>query len=92
MVLYAQSTTKNHIRAEGDFHKEMCSPKVGWSVSWCFEPTQPQRITSGLTVQRTNKAEIRLEKQGEKAKNCRENLWNETIERATKTETGTTTD
>ena len=50
-------------------------------VSWCFEPSQPQRITSGLRetfikryiVQRTNKAELRTEK----AKSCRENLWNE---------------
>ena len=23
---------------------------VGWLVSWCFEPSQPQRITSGLGV------------------------------------------
>ena len=22
--------------------------KVGWLVSWCLEPSQPQRITSGL--------------------------------------------
>ena len=22
--------------------------KVSWLVSWCFEPSQPQRITSGL--------------------------------------------
>ena len=29
------------------------------------------------TVQRTNKAEIRPEEQSEKAKSCRENLWNE---------------
>ena len=54
-------------------------------VSWCFEPGQPQRIISGLKetfikrhiVERTNKAEIRPEKQSEKAESCRENLWNE---------------
>ena len=54
-------------------------------VSWCFEPSQPQRITSGLKetllkryiVERTNKAEIRPEEQSEKAESCRENLWNE---------------
>ena len=28
-------------------------------------------------VERTNKAEIRPEKQSDKAKSCRENLWNE---------------
>ena len=48
-------------------------------------PSQRQRIISGLketimeryTVERTNKAEIRLEEQSEKAENCQENLWNE---------------
>ena len=29
------------------------------------------------TVERTSKAEIRLEEQSEKAENCWENLWNE---------------
>ena len=55
------------------------------SYSWCFKPNQPQRIISGLKetfikryiVERTNKAEIRPEEQSEKAKSCRENLWNE---------------
>ena len=28
-------------------------------------------------VERTNKAELRPEEQSEKAKSCRENLWNE---------------
>ena len=54
-------------------------------VSWCFKPSQPQRITSWLTeafikrylVERTNQAEIRLEEQSEKAESCWENLWNE---------------
>ena len=40
-------------------------------VGWCFKPSQPQRIISGLketfikryTVERTNKAEIRPEEQ-----------------------------
>ena len=47
-------------------------------VSWCFEPGQSQRITSGLKetfmkvlynyiVERTSKAEIRPEEQSEKA-------------------------
>ena len=60
-------------------------------VKWCFEPSQPQRITSGLIisglketfikrhmVERTNRAEIRPEEQSEKAESCsRKNLWNE---------------
>ena len=29
------------------------------------------------TVERTNKAEIRPEEQGENTESCRENLWNE---------------
>ena len=44
-------------------------------VSWCFKPSQPQRIVSGLretfikryVVERTNKAEIRSEEQSERA-------------------------
>ena len=58
---------------------------VGWLVSWCFKPSQPQRILSGLKetfmkrckVERTNKAEIKSEEQSERAERCRENLWNE---------------
>ena len=54
-------------------------------VSWCFKPSQPQRIISGLRdtfkkryiVERTNKTEIRPEEQTEKAESCRENLWKE---------------
>ena len=54
-------------------------------VSWCFQPSQPQRIISELRetvikryiVERTNKAEIRPGQQSEKAETCQENLWNE---------------
>ena len=52
-----------------------------------YVPGQPQKkrnisglreaFTKGYIVERTNKAEIRLEEQGEKAKSCREKLWNE---------------
>ena len=43
-------------------------------VSWCFKPSQPHRIKSGLRgtfikryiVERTSKAELRLEEQSEK--------------------------
>ena len=51
-------------------------------VSWCFRPSQPQRITSGLKetfvkryiAERTSKAEIRPEEQSEEAESCRWNL------------------
>ena len=54
-------------------------------VSWCFKLSQPRRIISGLketfinryVVERTNKAEIRLEEQSEKAESCQENLRSE---------------
>ena len=54
-------------------------------VSWCFKPSQPHRVISGLKeafmkrciVERTSKAEIRPAEQSEKAVGCRENLWNE---------------
>ena len=53
-------------------------------VIWCFKPSRPQTITSGLketfikrfVVERTRKAEIRPEEQSEKAESCRENLLN----------------
>ena len=55
------------------------------SVSWCFKPSQPQRIISGLRetfikrykVERTSKAKIAPEEKSEKAESCWENLWNE---------------
>ena len=52
-MLEAQSTTKDYIRAEGDFHEEI------------------------YIAERTNRVEIRLEKQSEKTESCRENLCNE---------------
>ena len=56
-----------------------------WLGCWRFKPSQPQRIISGLKetcIQRyiaegTNKADIRLEEQREKAESCLETLWNE---------------
>ena len=58
---------------------------VSYLVSWCFNPSQPQRITSELRetftkrhiVERTNKAEIRPKEQSGKAESCQKNLWNE---------------
>ena len=58
------------------------SDKCSKLVSWCFKPSQPQRIIPGLretfikryTVERTDKAEIRPEEQSEKTESCRENL------------------
>ena len=60
----------------------------GWLFGWlvgAFKPSKPQRITSGLResfvkryiVERTNNAELRPKEQSEKAKSCREDLWNE---------------
>ena len=54
-------------------------------VSWCFKPSQPKIIISGLRetviksyiVERTNTAEIRPEGQSEEVESCQENLWNE---------------
>ena len=54
-------------------------------VSWCFKPSQPQRIISELKetfikryiAEGTNKAEIRPEEQSENAERCQENSWNE---------------
>ena len=54
-------------------------------VQWCFEPSQPLGIISGMKetftkkymVERKNKAEIRPEEQSEKAESCHKNLWTE---------------
>ena len=43
-------------------------------------------FTNRYRADRTNKAEIRLEEQNDKAERCRENLWKNTVERAIKTE------
>ena len=59
---------------------------VGWLVIWCFEPSQPLGIISGLKetfikryiVDRNIKTEVRPEEQSEKTDSSRENLWNET--------------
>ena len=62
----------------------MASGLVVGLVSWCFKPSQAQRIITGLRetfvkryiVERTNKAGIRPEEQSEKAESYREKLWN----------------
>ena len=62
------------------------SQRESYLISWCFKPSQPQRITSQLresfikiyTIERTNKSEIRPKEQSEKAESCLENVWNET--------------
>ena len=59
--------------------------QVSVFVNWCFEPSQPLGIISGMketfikrcTVERTNKAEIRPEEQSQKTESCREKWWNE---------------
>ena len=58
----------------------LCFERAGSRfVGWCFKPSQPQRIISGLKetfikryiVERTSKAEIRPGEQSEKAESCR---------------------
>ena len=57
-------------------------PSFKLLVSWCFKPSQPQRIISGrketlirrYIVKRANTAEIRPKEQSEKAESCRENF------------------
>ena len=63
----------DYIRAKGDLHKRYIAETTNKLVCWCFEPSQPQRITSGLT----NTAEMRPKEPSEKAESSRENLWNE---------------
>ena len=56
--------------------------KVVYLVNWCFEPSQPPGIISGLKetfvkryiVKSTNKTEIRPEEHSEKTESCRENF------------------
>ena len=58
---------------------------VNYFISWCWEPSQPVGIISGLKetfikrsiVERTNKAELRPQEHRKKTESCRENLWNE---------------
>ena len=79
-VISRQSTEGRYL-----FKKRRSNKQRFQSVGWCFKPSQPQRIISGLretvikryTVERTDKEEIRLEEQSEKAENCWENIWNE---------------
>ena len=69
-------------------------------VNWCFEPSQPLGIISGLKetfieryiVQRTNKAELRPQEQSEKTESWQENLWNEIQLKGPKTEIDTRTE
>ena len=73
----------------------------GELVSWCFKPSQPQRITSGLRetfikrylVERTNKAKIRPGKtECESRELSGEFMECNTGERAMKTDTDTRTE
>ena len=72
-------------RGGGASYNINASELVSELVSWCFEPSQPQRIVSRLRetfiqryiVERTNKAEIKPQEQSERTESCRENSWNE---------------
>ena len=54
-------------------------------VNWCFKPSQPLGIISGLKetfikryiAEGANKAELRPQEQSKKTESCRENLCNE---------------
>ena len=69
-------------------------------VNWCFEPSQPPGIISGLKetfikryiVERTTEAEIRPEEQSEIGQFSGEFMERNTIERTIKTETDTRTE
>ena len=73
------------ISASAILHCRMVWRAGGKLVNWCFEPSQPLGITSGLretfikryVVEMTNTAEIRPEEQRVKVESCRKNLWNE---------------
>ena len=74
---------------ESSFHRN-CDESVTYLkicllVNWCFEPSQPLGIISGLKenfikryiAERTNKAELRPKESRKKTESCRGNLWNE---------------
>ena len=69
---------------ETERERERERERETYLVIWCFKPSQPKTILSGLReifinrylVERTNEAEIRSEEQSEKAESCLENLWN----------------
>ena len=69
----------------GNGQVKLAFPSKTKLVNQCFEPSQPQRIISGLKEtfinrhidERTNKAEIRPEIQSEKTETYQEKLWNE---------------
>ena len=62
----------NSLQQQTQFHER---------VNWCFEPSQALGVISGLKetflktyiVERTNKAEIRLEEHSKKTESCQEN-------------------
>ena len=81
-----------------DNHHAPSPPNNFLLVNWCFEPSQPLGIISGLketfikrhTAETTIKADIRPEEQSEKTERCRKKFmeWN-TVERAIKTDIDT---
>ena len=45
------------------FRKHMARALKGQLVSWCFKPSQPQRIISGLSPKRHSKTLLNIEKE-----------------------------
>ena len=72
--------------------RKMETGKEGFlSVSWGLSPVNQQRVVLGLKqtfikryiVERTNKADIKPEERSQRTESSRENLWKNTVERAT---------
>ena len=76
--LYSRATARTY--TDGKIKEE-----EEFTVSCCFKPTQPKKITLGLretftkryVVEKTTKTKVRPKEQSEKADSYRENLWNE---------------
>ena len=72
--------------------KDLCTYNLLEHTSYSVEIPISFRKSKRYTVERTNKAEMRLEEQSEKAESSRMNWWNEIVNRAIKTETDTRTE
>ena len=81
VLLNRYTGTKRTIPEYAETSPRPASPALG-IISGLKETFRKRYI-----AQRTNKAELRPQKQSEKTESCLENLWNEnTVERATETE------
>ena len=87
LSLFISCSATDILRAGSDGHLKGTDVNQGVRtvsllVNWCFEPSQPLGILSGLKetfierciVERTDMAEIRQEELSEKTESCRENF------------------